>query len=227
MMARLLLLLSSLAFLAAPAVAQRRSVMEGLPASANTVMVDTATVRLGVGLSTPTARLHVHDGDIRISTSAGYASRGIIFQDGTTQTTAGSAVSVSLSSMSLTTITALTSVFVCYGTTVAFTPAGNLVSVRAKASGRTSGNGSTVDMAVFRWTGSSGGTFIPPATASIADSRLRAVSADSTNEGDLTFNKLVSVTAGQETKFCMAGRGTGSPNWYCDNAVCYLEISDL
>lgn len=44
----------------------------------------------GIGISTtvPTAKLHVHDGDIRISTTAGGASRGIVFQDGTTQNTA-------------------------------------------------------------------------------------------------------------------------------------------
>ena len=127
-----------------------------------------------------------------------------------------------VSSMSLTTQTLLgTANFICYGTTVTHTPKGNFVLVRAKASGRTSGNGSFVDMAILK-----NGSFISPATQAIADSRLGSVSADSNNHGDLTFNKLVSVTPGVATTFCMAGKGTGTPNWYCDTAVCYLEISD-
>ncbi len=41
---------------------------------------------IGDGFISPSSRLHIQDGDIRISTTSG--SRGIIFQDGTTQNTA-------------------------------------------------------------------------------------------------------------------------------------------
>ncbi len=44
---------------------------------------------IGIGTASPASRLHVLDGDIRVSTSAGQASRGIIFQDGSVQLTAG------------------------------------------------------------------------------------------------------------------------------------------
>ncbi|MBI4676959.1 MAG: hypothetical protein HY748_05195 [Elusimicrobia bacterium] len=43
---------------------------------------------VGIGLSNPASRLHVLDGDIRVSTGIGQSSKGIIFQDGTTQATA-------------------------------------------------------------------------------------------------------------------------------------------
>lgn len=45
--------------------------------------------RVGIGTSGPLSRLHIVDGDVRISTTVG--NRGIIFQDGTTQNTAASA----------------------------------------------------------------------------------------------------------------------------------------
>lgn len=116
MTARLLLILSSL-ILCAPAQAQRRMIAEGLAASNNTVFIDTASIRFGVGLSTPSSRFHVHNGDVRISTSAGAASRGIIFQDGTTQATAASTPAVAQSSKTFNltgTTTATTNFDICY-----------------------------------------------------------------------------------------------------------------
>lgn len=47
---------------------------------------------VGIGTSSPAAKLHVLDGDIKISTTSG--SKGIVFQDGTTQTTAGKIVQI-------------------------------------------------------------------------------------------------------------------------------------
>lgn len=73
--------------IAAPSAnAQRRAIMEGLAASNTTVFVDTTNVRVGISTGAPQSAIHVHNGDIMISTSSG--SRGIIFQDHTTQTTA-------------------------------------------------------------------------------------------------------------------------------------------
>ncbi|MFA6315889.1 MAG: tail fiber domain-containing protein [Elusimicrobiota bacterium] len=47
---------------------------------------------VGIGpVSAPLSRLHVLNGDIRVSTEAGQPSRGVIFQDGTTLLTAGGA----------------------------------------------------------------------------------------------------------------------------------------
>jgi hypothetical protein len=58
--------------------------------AANERMRITSAGNVGVGTTSPASKLHVLDGDIRVSTSAGQASRGIIFQDGTLQTTAAS-----------------------------------------------------------------------------------------------------------------------------------------
>jgi len=58
----------------------------GLTVSSGVVV---STGNVGIGTAAPESRLHVKDGDIRISTTTG--SRGMIFQDGTTQTTAASA----------------------------------------------------------------------------------------------------------------------------------------
>lgn len=116
MQALLLLLLSSLAV---PAAAQRKTVMEGLAASNNTVYIDTAAASVGFSTSVPTSKLHVHNGDIRISTGVGAASRGIIFQDGTTQTTAASTPAVAQSSKTFNltgTTTATTNFDICYAT---------------------------------------------------------------------------------------------------------------
>ena len=55
----------------------------GLTVSSGVVV---STGNVGIGTAAPESRLHVKDGDIRISTTTG--SRGIIFQDGTVQTTA-------------------------------------------------------------------------------------------------------------------------------------------
>ncbi|MFA6319040.1 MAG: hypothetical protein WC943_16640, partial [Elusimicrobiota bacterium] len=47
---------------------------------------------VGIGpVSAPLSRLHVLNGDIRVSTDVGQPSRGVIFQDGTTLLTAGGA----------------------------------------------------------------------------------------------------------------------------------------
>ena len=55
----------------------------GLTVSSGVVV---STGNVGIGTAAPESRLHVKDGDIRISTTTG--SRGIIFQDGTVQTAA-------------------------------------------------------------------------------------------------------------------------------------------
>ncbi|MCR4297047.1 MAG: hypothetical protein NUW21_16065, partial [Elusimicrobia bacterium] len=44
--------------------------------------------RVGIGTPSPASKLHVLNGNIRVSTSAGQPSKGIIFQDGSVQTTA-------------------------------------------------------------------------------------------------------------------------------------------
>jgi hypothetical protein len=59
--------------MAVPAAAQRRTVMEGLAASANTIFVDTANVRVGIGTSSPTATLSVLGVSSFTSTTAGIA----------------------------------------------------------------------------------------------------------------------------------------------------------
>ena len=86
MKARLLLLLSSLILAAAPAAAQRKAIMEGLAASNTAIFIDTTNARVGISTAIPQSAFHVNNGDIRITTTTG--NRGIIFQDGTTQTTA-------------------------------------------------------------------------------------------------------------------------------------------
>lgn len=60
--------------------------------STYTIVLDGVTGNVVVGSSTGTSKLTVVNGDIRISTTSG--SRGIIFQDGTSQITAAAAASV-------------------------------------------------------------------------------------------------------------------------------------
>ncbi|MBI5202869.1 MAG: hypothetical protein HY925_14855, partial [Elusimicrobia bacterium] len=42
---------------------------------------------VGIGTTSPASRLHVLDGDIRVSTSVGQPSKGVVFQDGSVQVT--------------------------------------------------------------------------------------------------------------------------------------------
>ncbi|MBI5622281.1 MAG: hypothetical protein HY924_00735, partial [Elusimicrobia bacterium] len=50
-----------------------------------------ASGSVGIGVTSPSSKLQVLDGDIRVSTSIGQPSKGIIFQDDTSLTTAGGA----------------------------------------------------------------------------------------------------------------------------------------
>lgn len=130
---------------------------------------------------------------------------------------------IRFSSMSLTgAVTTTGTGFVCpAGSSITFTSAGNFVNVRARASGQCSGNGCLSRMAVLK-----DGSFISPTTSAGGDAVNRGVSADSTGISDLTLNKFVAVTRGLSTNFCMAGAGTGTSTWECDDATCYLEVSD-
>ena len=70
----LLLLLSSL--LCTSAHAQRRALMEGLAASNNSIFVDTANVRVGIGTASPDTTLDVDKGTGISTITVGNASNG-------------------------------------------------------------------------------------------------------------------------------------------------------
>lgn len=61
--------------------------VQGSAFSVGTSSLAVAAGKVGIGTASPSSRLELVDGDIRITTTTG--SRGIIFQDGTTQVTAG------------------------------------------------------------------------------------------------------------------------------------------
>ena len=118
---------------------------------------------VGIGTGIPLSKLHVVDGDIRISTTTG--SRGIIFQDGTTQNTAASTSthSVAISTDIAGTISSASGFGTCHSTlTVNFSGAPAYLVVAAmggiNGGGATSTNGLNIMVDGAYPSGLAGGT---------------------------------------------------------------------
>src|SRR3990167_501087 len=128
-----------------------------------TTGINLASGLVGLGVVSPASKLEVKDGDIRISTTTG--SRGIIFQDGTTQNTAASTSthSVAISTDIAGTISSASGFGTCHSTlTVNFSGAPAYLVVAAmggiNGGGATSTNGLNIMVDGAYPSGLAGGT---------------------------------------------------------------------
>ena len=115
---------------------------------------------VGVGQDAPSSKLHVADGDIRITTTTG--SRGIIFQDGSTQSTAYVASNIQISTNLA--ATRLNSIVngQCHTSTISITFSGSPAYLQIKTMGSvyTTGGGAGAGVAFLM-----DGTYVSPQTS--------------------------------------------------------------